>query len=109
MIEINGVKFAESARESIDSLFNPGGTATLRAKRHKRRILLFWPNGEPLGIVQNGLIGTATRQPDGSIWYSYGTPAPLGELSFGQMMAAIDSLAVGRDARGRIFKQGAAA
>jgi len=107
MITINGVKLAESNKEAIASLFIAGGTASLFAKRQKRRIVLSYPNGEPFGVVSNGVIGTATRLDNGKVWYSYGWPKELGiEPEYGAVRDMARQLAVSHDATGPIYKAG---
>ena len=105
MIVINGIKIAENNKEAINSLFQPGGTATLFAKRQKRHIILSHANGDPFGVVVNNVIGTATKMEDSKVWYSYGWPKELGnEPSYSDSLAMAKALQCGYDKSGPIYK-----
>lgn len=96
MIQFNGRKFAETEREIIDSLFQPGRTVDGKAKRKARSIDLHELNGRHVGtITGNGIVATATAQPDGKTWFSYGWPEIAGpELGLADTRDAIAALAV---------------
>ena len=54
MIEVNGVKFAKTESEFVDSLFNIGGTATGFYKRYKNRIIFSDKDHKPMAaLVRN--------------------------------------------------------
>lgn len=98
MIEFNGRQYAETEREVIDSLFNPGGTVAGKAKRHAKRIdLIDIATGETRGAITcGGVVATVSRH-DGRAWYSYGWPEIAGpELGLGATRDAIEALAVSR-------------
>lgn len=96
MLEFNGRRFAETEREIIDSLFQPGGTVAGKAKRNARKIDLFELNGRHVGtITRAGIVATASPQADGRTWYSYGWPAIAGdELGLCDTRDAIEAIAV---------------
>ncbi len=96
MLEFNGRKFAESDREAVESLFNPGGTVHGIAKRKARSIDLFELNGRHAGTITGaGIVATATPRDDGRTWYSYGWPAIAGdELGLCDTRDAIEAIAV---------------
>ncbi len=103
MITLNGKKFAESDRETIDSLFDPTGSCVGRAKRYRREIRLYDMRGNIVGFIAH-IVGTSTVQTDGTIWHTYGTPAILGEYPLPKQYADIEACAIGRDTKGRFFK-----
>ncbi len=98
MIEFNGRKYAETEREIVDSLFQPGGTVAGKAKRFASRIdLIDIATGETQGaITANGIVATVTQH-DGRPWYSYGWPDIAGpELNLTATRDAIAAVAVSR-------------
>jgi hypothetical protein len=107
MLMINGIKIAESNKEAIASLFKTGGTATIFAKRAKRKIMLYLANGEPFAVVTNGVIGSVHRLESGKLWHSYRWPDRLGqEPDYAASLAMAKALEVGRDSKGPIYKAG---
>ena len=84
MIILNGIKFAENENEVMESLFKPGGTATLRAKRNKYSVNLYGHDGEKIGVINRyGVIASATKMETGKWWYSYGLPDVLNDEKYG--------------------------
>jgi hypothetical protein len=105
MLMINGIKIAESNKEAIASPFKSGGTATIFAKRTKRKVMLHLANGEPFGVVTNGVIGSVHRLENGKLWYSYGWPDRLGqEPDYAAALDMARALEIGRDSKGPIYK-----
>lgn len=105
MLTINGQQFAETEKEVIDSLFQPGATVTGKAQRRRRSIHLHRLNGELVGVVTaGGVIGTARRMEDGRNWYSYGDCVLVGPMPLHVMADTVRALSTGRDARGFMFK-----
>lgn len=86
MLILNGKKFARTESEFVASLFEPGGTCVGYYKPTSRQIFLMDHNKERIGVIPpEGFLASATRQPDGRYWYSYGKPALVGDYeSYGQ-------------------------
>lgn len=111
MIIINGTECAESKKEqdkmAIDSLFSGSSTNTPpRIQRLKRKIRVFDAKGILRGIVsEEGVIGSATAQKDGTTWYSYMWPLCLGkEPSYAAQNKIVAALVQGKDRIGRLYK-----
>lgn len=105
MIVINGNKYAETENEFIDSLFSSGGTCSGYAKRRKRDVLFMDHQHIPFGVVNaHGVVGSARELDNGRVWYSYGTPSQFGTMPYSYECSIADSLAVGRDQIGLLFK-----
>lgn len=105
MIEINGFKFAEKESEIVDSLFTPSGTVSGRAKRYKRKIMFYDLQNKPFGVItQENVAGTATKQDNGKVWFSYVTPYFLKDVNYSDSHTMTEKLAVDRDINGLIFK-----
>ena len=95
MIKIQGASFAETESEFVQSLFNPAGTCIGFAKRTARKIVFMDMRREPVGFVNGyGVIGKATRQPDGKLWYSYGDCDLLPAMTLSEKRAVVQALSV---------------
>ena len=105
MITLNGNKFAETDSEFVDSLFTDK-TCNGMAKRFKRKIDLFNPQGEKVGVInKHGALCCATQLDDGQYWYNFATIKEVGEYdSYMQSVEDIDALTIAHDRIGRRFK-----
>ena len=91
---LNNKKFAENDNEFIGSLFNSGGTCVGYARRLKRSIKLFDVQGNLIAVISKyGVLCKATKQDNGSIWYSYGNVDLLGDYSIQDKARDLDSIA----------------
>ncbi len=82
MIILNGNKFAESDSEFVDSLFESGGTCSGYAKRNKKSVTIMNMRKEKVGLINaHGVLGSATKQPDGKWWYSYADIPEVGKYA----------------------------
>ncbi len=71
MIVVNGVKFAASDHEFVDSLFDSTGTATGYYRRLRRTIQLFDKDKQLIAVINKWLVVCkASKLSDGRTWYS---------------------------------------
>ena len=102
MLILNGKKFARTESEFVSSLFEAGGTCVGYYKATARQIFLMNHQKERVGVISpSGVLASATRQPDGRYWYSYGKPALVGEYASHaqereECRAALDTLCSAR-------------
>ncbi len=79
MITLNGVRFAASKREVVDTLFSPGGTASGWYKRTATGVILYNMRGERIGgINRHGVLYGSTKL-NGRWWHSYKSPDGIPE------------------------------
>lgn len=85
-IVLNGRRFVKGKSAVVESLFQPGGTASGYYNTRGGVIRLFKPNGELDGVINRyGVLAKATRRDDGKTWYSYGDLATVGRwTSYGR-------------------------
>jgi len=82
MIKLNNKKFAETEKEFINSLFEPGGTCNGYAQRLKNKIKLFNAQRELIGIInKHAVLCKALLLNNGKYWFSYGTIKEVGEYA----------------------------
>ena len=86
-IVLNGVKFAGSKAAVVDSLFEPGGTASGWYEVRGSGIQLFDAQGNRVGgINRNGVLYGSSRI-NGQLWHSHAQPRVIPEwASFGRKM-----------------------
>lgn len=82
MITLNGKKFARNDREFTSSLFSPGGTCVGYYRPSRRCVVLMDMHKRRIGIINaDGCLAKATKLDNGRYWYSYATPALIGEYA----------------------------
>lgn len=80
MITLNGKKFAANDREFTESLFHAGGTCVGYYAPRKRVVYLMDMQRNRIGVInQRGVLATCRKLDNGRYWYSYATPALIGE------------------------------
>ena len=83
MLTINNIAFASSKNELVNSLFHSGGTASGYYKIKKHSVEFFKANGEIIAcLTKYGVFARADKDSETKkIWYSYGNPDLIGEVS----------------------------
>lgn len=79
-IKLNGKTFTRGKAAMIETLFEPGNTASGFYRVRNGAVMFFDPQGAPIAVINRaGVFGSATRLDSGRIWYSFATPRIIGE------------------------------
>ena len=104
MITLNKIKFAESEKEMINSLFEGIATCSGYAKRLKHSIKLFNLQHELIGVInEHGTLVKATLLDNGKYWYTLADIPLIGEYPYDVMFDDIYKLHIKTDIGGRRY------
>lgn len=102
MIILNKIKFAESEKEMVDSIFHSDGTCCGYAKRLKHKIKLFNLQKELIAVInQHGVLLKAKLLEDGKVWYGYADVPMLGDYDQSLQFKDIEKLHIKTDIGGK--------
>lgn len=102
MIVLNNIKFAESEKEMIDSIFHKNGSCSGYAKRLKHKINLFDLQKNLIAVInQHGVLLKAKEIEGGKYWYSYADIPLLGEYDQALQFDEIEKLHVKTEVGGK--------
>lgn len=100
MIIIQGLKFAKNEKEFVNSLFEDGKTAYGYAKRFKHHIYLYDMQRNVFGVLVNGILASAKKQPNGKIWHSYARPEIFKNMTSEDIQELFNKYAISKTSKG---------